>query len=410
MRASAPFKTWLPVVSLSCAAFVFNTSEFVPIGLLNAIASDFHMSEAHAGLLVSIYAWVVALFSLPLMLLCSRVELKRLMLCVIALFTLSHFLSAFSSGYYILMVSRIGVALSHSLFWSIASPMAVNVAPKGKQSMALGFIITGTSLAMVAGLPLGRVIGLYIDWRTTFGVIGVFALLIGILFYVVFPTIEPLQTSHPTQNPLDSKHRHAAWAANLLMLIKNEKFLRICFLTMIFITAHFTAYTYIEPLLAQVSGFSDGAITFVLVLFGLMGIISSVLFSKYYDRFHKYFVFGCLFGLWISFGGLYLIESYKIAVIMLCAFWGMCIMFFGLVFQSQTIAISKEASMIAMSIYSGIYNVGIASGAMIGGAVVNHIGIAYVGLAASLLALLAGLYFVFKMPFARVFNRWTNEN
>lgn len=101
---------WLPLVGLTFAVFVFNTSEFMPIGLLSDIAADLHISEVRAGLLVSVYAWVVALMSLPLMVMVSTVELKRLLLAIIALFVVSHVASALAEGYYTLMLSRIGVA------------------------------------------------------------------------------------------------------------------------------------------------------------------------------------------------------------------------------------------------------------------------------------------------------------
>ncbi|BDB63859.1 hypothetical protein T36_0306 [Helicobacter cinaedi] len=163
---------WLPVLCVTFGAFIFNTSEFIPIGLLGAIGNDFSMSDSEVGVMLTIYAWVVALASLPLMLYFAQSNLKSLMLGVIAVFVLSHFISALAQNFIMLVASRIGVALSHALFWSIASVMAVRAAPKGKQSSALGFVITGSSLAMIAGLPLGRMIGLYVDWRVSFLCIG----------------------------------------------------------------------------------------------------------------------------------------------------------------------------------------------------------------------------------------------
>lgn len=118
---------WLPVIGLTFSAFVFNTSEFVPIGLLTDIAHDFSISEAGAGMLITIYAWVVALASLPLMLMVSKMENRKLMLVILCVFIISHILSAFSYNYYMLMVSRIGVACAHAIFWSVVSPLAVRV-------------------------------------------------------------------------------------------------------------------------------------------------------------------------------------------------------------------------------------------------------------------------------------------
>ena len=386
-RAIVSFTSWLPVLSLACAAFVFNTSEFIPIGLLSSIASDFNMSEAGAGMLITIYAWVVALASLPLMLSFSRTELRRLMLCVMALFVLSHALSAIATSYASLMASRIGVALSHALFWSIASPMAIKAAPRGKHSMALGFIVAGSSLALSAGLPIGRVIGLYLDWRSTFACIGILAFLILVLFWRVFPAM-------PSTQNISLK--------TLPKLLANKPFIKICLLTLIFITGEFCAYSYIEPFLAQ--HLQDSVITYALVVFGASGILASVAFSKYYDKHHLAFVNLCLFGVVGSLFLLYFIAHSLWLVIMLCGFWGFAIACFNIVFQSQTIASVPEASAVAMSIFSGIYNVGIGSGAFIGGTVCESLGVDFVGFVGGTVAFVACAYYVQKMPFARAFR------
>lgn len=130
-----------PLLLLTVAGFTFNTSELIPIGLLTDIAADFGVTEARAGLLITVYAWVVALMSLPLMLLFARMDYRRLMLWVVGVFFISHIGSVISTGYYTLMASRIGVALAHSLFWSIAPAMAVAVCPPEKRATALSTLV-----------------------------------------------------------------------------------------------------------------------------------------------------------------------------------------------------------------------------------------------------------------------------
>lgn len=103
------FKSWLALLGLSASAFIFNTSEFIPIGLLTHIASDFSITEAHAGMLISVYAWVVMLLSLPLMILVSRMEMRRLMLGLVGLFAAFQVMSSLSNSYGMLMVSRIAL-------------------------------------------------------------------------------------------------------------------------------------------------------------------------------------------------------------------------------------------------------------------------------------------------------------
>ena len=384
-RLAARFISWLPVITLACGTFVFNTSEFIPIGLLSAIASDFHLSEAGAGLLITIYAWVVALASLPLMLFFSQTELKRLMFGVIILFTLSHIASAFAVSFYTLMASRIGVAFSHALFWSIVSPMAVRAAPRGKQSAALSIVVTGSSLALIAGLPLGRVIGLYLDWRSTFACIGALSALIALLFWRVFPKMPSTQSVRFKSLPT---------------LLSNKSLRKIYLLTALFITGQFTAYSYIEPFLAQ-NGVSESAITTILVLFGCSGIVASIVFSRYYDTHHLIFVNLSLFGVALSLLMLYFSAFYLPFVVAVIIFWGFAIACFNVVFQSQTINLAPNASAVAMSMYSGIYNVGIGGGALVGGIVSEDLGVSFVGFVGGAIALVACVYFVRKMSFVR---------
>ena len=122
-------KAWLPVLGLTCAAFIFNTSEFVPIGLLSDIAGSFGISESQTGLMITIYAWVVALASLPLMLVFAKTENKKLMLSITSVFVVSHIFSAVAGDFYMLMISRVGVACAHAIFWSMVTPFAVRIAP-----------------------------------------------------------------------------------------------------------------------------------------------------------------------------------------------------------------------------------------------------------------------------------------
>ena len=183
------FHKWLPLVILTVAGFTFNTSELIPIGLLSDIAADFGITEARAGLLITIYAWVVALLSLPLTLYFSRVNFRRLMLCIVAIFFVSHIGSVLAQGYWTLMASRIGVACAHSIFWSIAPPMAVAVTPGKSRATALSAMVAGGGIALVAGLPLGRVLGLVAGWRVTFAALGLLAGLIFIGLYLTLPSL-----------------------------------------------------------------------------------------------------------------------------------------------------------------------------------------------------------------------------
>ncbi|RDU71284.1 sugar transporter [Helicobacter aurati] len=377
---------YLALLTLSFAVFVFNTSEFVPIGLLSLIANDFTMSEAKVGMLITMYAWVVALVSLPLMLLLSKVELKRLMLLVISIFVLSHIISALSQNYFMLMLSRIGVACAHAIFWSIASPMAVRLVPKNKQSLALSFIITGSAIAIILGLPLGRVIGLHLGWRISFLAIGGTALLVGILLWQIFPKLP--NTDSLSLNALPK-------------ILKNKNLTAIYLITAVLVTAHFTAYSYIEPFLAHIAHFSEQGITFTLVAFGAIGIVGSFIFTKYYEGRVNFFVAMALFGICISLLLLHIMATHVYLTLIICLFWGLAMTLFNLTFQSQVIFLAPRATAIAMSIYSGIYNVGIGNGALIGGLISESFNIRYIGYSGGVIAILVCGFYIKQIIFSK---------
>ena len=372
-------KKWLPVISLTLSTFIFNTSEFIPIGLLTSIADDFAITESKAGLLITIYAWVVALASLPLMMAFAKTENKKLMLSLVALFTASHILSGFSNSYVMLMISRIGVACSHAVFWSIVTPLAVHVAPEGHRSTALSMIITGSSIAMIVGLPLGRAVGLMVGWRVTF-------LLIAILSAIVLCLLAAFLPKVPSDNNISLK--------TLPTLVSTPALLCIFVMTALTITGHFTAYSYIEPFLGQAAGFTNGEITMVLSAFGVIGIIVSVLFSKYYDRHQFAFVRVAVLGICICTLLLGISSGNSFIMVCTCLLWGLSINCFNISLQSCIIDYSPFGTAIAMSIYSGIYNVGIGAGALVGGIVCSHIGIPFVGYVGGAVSLVSALFFL----------------
>ena len=190
MKTKMTLREWLPLIGMTISAFLVNTSEFMPIGLLTDISNDFNMTAAQAGVMITAYSWTVTLLSLPLMLLACRIKPKKLLLGTLAVFAVCQVLSVISIGFPFLVASRIGVACAHSIFWAIASPLAVRVVAKENQAKALSAIVTGTAFAMVLGMPLGRLIGLQIGWRMTFLCVAIISFIILAFLTFVFPKIE----------------------------------------------------------------------------------------------------------------------------------------------------------------------------------------------------------------------------
>lgn len=378
MRPRMNLREILPLAGITVAAFIFNTSEFMPVALLTDIAMSFSVSESQAGMLISVYAWMVMLLSLPLMMLASRMEFKRLLLLVVAVFVVGQFLSAISSSYFMLMAARIVVACAHAVFWSIASPMAIRVVSEDHRHAAMGIVVMGSSVALIAGLPIGRVVGLALGWRMTFACVAILS--VAILLYLRFalPTIPATEPFSPRKLP---------------GLLRVAPLRSIYIFTAIIITGYYVCYSYIEPYMLQVVGMQETTVTAVIAVFGIAGIAGSLLFSKFYAQIRlKFFAVAALGVV----AGLFMLGLASVGMgiaFAVCAGLGLCITALNVAMQSEVIRNSRlDDQAVATSIYSGIFNLGIGSGSAVGGVVVSTIGIANIGFAGGTLAVLALLY------------------
>lgn len=376
---------WLRVVTLAIAAFIFNTTEFVPVGLLSDIADSFQMETAQVGIMLTIYAWVVALMSLPFMLLTSQMERRKLLIGLFVLFIASHVLSFMAWNFTVLVMSRIGIAFAHAVFWSITASLAIRLAPAGKRAQALSLIATGTALAMVLGLPIGRIVGQYFGWRTTFFAIGMGALVTLVCLIKLLPAL-------PSE--------HSGSLKSLPLLMRRPALLSIYLLTVIVVTAHYTAYSYIEPFVQVVAGFSANFATLLLPILGGAGIIGSVLFGKLGNQHASLLVSGaiglllaCLLLLMPAAG-----SENHLAILSL--FWGVAIMIIGLGMQVKVLALAPDATDVAMSLFSGIFNLGIGAGALVGNQISLHVSMSAIGYLGAIPALVALIWSVL------IFRKW----
>jgi len=368
------------VVIMACAAFIFNTTEFVPVALLTDIGQSFDMQSSDVGLMMTVYAWTVMIMSLPAMLATGDMERKGLLLKLFVIFIIGHIISVIAWNYWILLIARMCIAVAHSLFWAITASLVMRVAPKNKKTQAIGMLAIGTSLATILGLPLGRLVGQLVGWRITFAIIAALALVVMVFIMRLLPNL-------PSKN--------AGSLSSLPILAKRPLLIGLYATTVIIVSAHFTAYTYIEPFMVQIGELDPNLATIILLVFGLSGITASVIFNRLYRFGPTQFISTAMILLAVSLAFMLVSASYTATMFTLAFIWGIGISCIGLALQMRVLQLAPDATDVASAIYSGIFNAGIGAGALFGNQIVRHIGLEYIGFSGAALAVIALGIFVF---------------
>lgn len=373
----------LPVFALTLSAFIFNCSESMPIGLLSNIADSFGITSATAGSMITIYASAVLVLSIPLMVAASRVPPRKLIVAVVCLFGIGQVCTFLAPTFPLLVGARLIVACAHGIFWSIAAPFAVRTVDEEHASTAIGMVAAGQCVASVIGVPIGRTIGTLLGWRVTFGIIACLTAVGVAMLFFVFPKLDTGEKFSMAQFPTLAKNRTVIGAYVLVALL---------------VMGYYTAYSYVEPFLTQVAGFSANTITMVLAVFGVAGIIGSQIFTRVYEKTRGHFLVASAAGMALSLALLAPLSGSTPGIFALCVLWGIVAITFNVACQNEIIrAAGQSCSSVAMAIFSAVYNLGISGGSFIGGRIIAGPGIGYIGFVGAGIAALGLAWCVVKL-------------
>nr|WP_279076399.1 MFS transporter [Hafnia alvei] len=370
----------LALFALTISAFAIGTTEFVIVGLIPTIAADLQVSLPSAGLLVSLYALGVAIGAPVLTALTGRMPRKTLLIGLMVLFTLGNLLAWKAPGYMSLMTARVLTGLAHGVFFSIGSTLATSLVPKEKAASAIAIMFTGLTVALVTGVPLGTFIGQHFGWHETFlavSLLGIIAL-IGSLIFV----------------PNGLKHTPPASIARQLTILKQPRLLMVYAKTALGYGGNFVVFTFLAPILQQVSGFSASAVTWVMLIYGVSVAAGNLWGGRLADRMGPIKALQIIFLLLAAVLAVFSFTAHSpVLALITVLFWGAVA--FGNVpgLQVYVVQQAERYAPHAVDVASGLniaaFNLGIAGGAWVGGMIVENYGLMMTPWVGAIVVLLA---------------------
>ncbi|GAB3159284.1 MFS transporter [Amycolatopsis sp. NPDC004378] len=340
------------LLALAISAFGIGTTEFVIMGLLPEVAGDFGVSIPSAGLLISGYALGVVVGAPLLTALASRVPRKTVLVALMGLFIAGNVLSALAPGYGLLMTGRVVAALSHGAFFGVGSVVAASLVAPAKQASAIALMFTGLTVANVLGVPAGTALGQAFGWRSTFWVVSALGVVgaIGILALV------------PHQEPGPD----AGLRGELAVFRRPQVWLALA-MTALGFAGVFASFTYIAPMMTEVAGFSSGAVTWLLVLFGAGLFAGNLLGGRAADRRLMPSLYVILAALALVLVAFVFTAHAKVPAAITIALFGAAGFATVPPLQARVMAKAEGAPALASAANIAAFNLGNAGGAWLGG-------------------------------------------
>lgn len=365
----------LPLLALALGGFVVGSSEFIIMGLLPEVAADLGVSLADAGLLVSAYAMGVVIGAPLLGPLLGRLPRRQALFWLMGTYALGNLGCALAPDYHWLLAMRMLTAFSHAGFFGCATLLAAELAPLHRRASAMALVLSGLTIANVLGVPLGAWLGQATSWRVTFAVVAGIGLLALLAQALWLPRVAP--PMHGT---------HGAWAGILRRPVLHA--LLVCSLSSV---ALFSVFTYIAPLLRDISGFSPSQSNGALLLFGVGLTLGNLLGGRLADRGVRHAIPLALGSGLLCMLVYYAFGASQVLTLALLFAWGVASFAVSSPLQLLLVEQAGESASLAATLSHAAFNLGNASGAFLGGVWLSaHYGLAELPLfGAALLAVAA---------------------
>jgi predicted MFS family arabinose efflux permease len=350
--------SWLALLTVAITAFALVTSEFLPIGVLNSISTDLHVSVGTAGLMITLPGIMAALAAPLLPVLVKNLDRRYLLLALAATMVIANAITAIAPNFEILLISRFILGFAIGGFWATAIALSGRLAPKHLPiAKATATVMAGVTLATVLGVPIGTWLSDAYGWRTSFAitaVIGFIVLLLGVKF---IPSLKPESAIHFKDLPALLRINKARQGLIIILLIG---------------LAHFSSFSYLTPFFKNSAGFDNTTISSLLLLFGVAGVFGNA-FAGYSGNLNVRYTFAFVaicFG--IVFFGFPLLAIQPIGAFILTALWGFAFGAFPTTANIWMFLHAPHAVEKGMPLFVGFFQVMIATGALIGGYIVDH--------------------------------------
>lgn len=346
-------KSWLALFILAISTFTIVTTELAPVGLLTPIAEGIHSSESAVGMTVSLYAWVGALSALFASVFLGNVAKKRLLLLLTVILLMSNIMAATVNTYTALLGARILGALAHGAFWAMIGAAAVAIVPARYIGVATSIVFGGVSAASVFGVPVSNYIGLHFGWRQAFWLMAV----LSIVAFVGITVLVPQITS-----------KSAIGVDALKNVLKSSTLWKLYIATLLAVTAHFAAFTYIELWLHSQSLLSKAFIPAALFVYGFAGLVGNFLTGMLIDKYLKVTVvlsalLICAVLIFLGRSGPSLTATLIFTPLVI---WGVAISGIFVGFQTWVLRMAEDKMFPASAIYVSFFNIAIGIGASVG--------------------------------------------